>query len=223
MLVGDNGSGKSTIVDAAGIALGSLFQKLENATAPSISPDDARRVFVAQGDMADVQSQFPVFIGASGMVHSNEIEWSRALNGAKARMTRADATSIISVGEYYQKRVADGDGSLVLPILARYGTDRLWRQGGKAPDVLPSKTRGYIVVMGESMPAIRRFVAIFRRPWASIRRKRIFAQIGLPRCVKSNAKSRPRFAERKSSTTQTPRKTMPEGSAVLRAARRKER
>ena len=143
VLVGDNGSGKSTIIDAASIALGSLFQKLENAAAPSISPDDACRVLVAQGDMADVQSQFPVCIEARGIAHGDEIQWSRALNGTKARMTKTDASSIIGVGECYQKRVADGDSSLVLPILARYGTDRLWKQSGKSPDILPSRTRGY--------------------------------------------------------------------------------
>ena len=155
VLVGDNGSGKSTIIDAASIALGSLFQKLENATAPSISTDDARRIFVAQGDMADAQSQFPVVIGASGIAHDDEIQWSRALNSAKARMTRADASNIISVGEYYQKRVSDGDGDLVLPILARYGTDRLWKQEAKLPDALPSRTQGYAEALHASSNASR--------------------------------------------------------------------
>ena len=143
VLVGDNGSGKSTIIDAASIALGSLFPKLENAIAPSISTDDARRIFVAQGDMADSQSQFPVFIGATGIAHDGELQWSRALNSVKAGMTRVDASNIIGIGEYYQKCVTEGDSSLVLPILARYGTDRLWKQTGKPSDALPSRTRGY--------------------------------------------------------------------------------
>lgn len=144
VLVGDNGSGKSTLIDAACIALGSLFQKIENASSPSISPDDARRLFIEQGSMADVQSQFPVVIGAKGTAHNVKIDWSRALNGAKSGMTKVDASSIIAAGECYQGRVAAGDSEFVLPILARYGTDRLWKQGGgKASVALPSRTQGY--------------------------------------------------------------------------------
>lgn len=144
VLVGDNGSGKSTIIDAACIALGSLFQKIENATAPSISSDDARRLFVEQGDMADAQSQFPVSVDAKGIAHNEEVRWSRSLNSAKAGMTKADAANIINAGEAYQKYVASGDASFALPILARYGTDRLWKRGsGKGSDTLPNRTQGY--------------------------------------------------------------------------------
>lgn len=49
VLVGDNGTGKSTLIDAASIALGTLFRKIEHATSPSISSRDAREVVTKQG------------------------------------------------------------------------------------------------------------------------------------------------------------------------------
>ena len=122
VLVGDNGTGKSTLIDAASIALGTLFHKIEYATSPSISSDDARGVVIKQGDM---------------------ISWTRSLNSAKGRTPRADAKTIIDASERIQQLAAADDSDLVLPILTRYGTDRLWKQDGPSSDILPNRTRGY--------------------------------------------------------------------------------
>ena len=143
VLVGDNGTGKSTLIDAASIALGTLFHKIEYATSPSISSDDARSVVIKQGDMTVVQPQYPVVISAAGVVANESISWTRSLNSAKGRTTRADAKTIVNAGERIQQLAAADDSDLVLPILARYGTDRLWKQDGPSSDILPNRTRGY--------------------------------------------------------------------------------
>ena len=98
VLVGDNGVGKSTLIDAASIALGTLFQKIENAKALGITPDDARGAVIKQGDMFDVQSRYPVTIGADGIVLGENVHWSRSLNTAKGRTTIADAAAVVDAG-----------------------------------------------------------------------------------------------------------------------------
>lgn len=103
VLVGDNGVGKSTLIDAASIALGTLFQKIENAKAPGITPDDARGAVIKQGDMFDVQSRYPVTIGADGIVLGKNVHWSRSLNTAKGRATIADAAAVVDAGARLQK------------------------------------------------------------------------------------------------------------------------
>lgn len=143
VLVGDNGTGKSTLIDAASVALGTLFHKIEYATSPSISSDDARGAVIKQGDMMVVQPQYPVVIGAAGVVANESISWTRSLNSTKGRTTRADAKAIVNAGERIQRIAAADDSDLVLPILARYGTNRLWKQDGPSSDILPSRTRGY--------------------------------------------------------------------------------
>lgn len=67
VLVGDNGTGKSTLIDAACVALGSLFQGVEHAKAPSLLPDDAQGAVIRQGDAIVVQPQYPVVVEASGI------------------------------------------------------------------------------------------------------------------------------------------------------------
>lgn len=142
VLVGDNGVGKSTLIDAASIALGSLFQKIENAKALGITPDDARGAVIKQGDMFDVQPQYPVAIDAKGIVLGESACWSRSLNTAKGRTTIADAVAAVDAGAHLQKLVGSGD-TVVLPILARYGTDRLWARTEPKDQSLPNRTRGY--------------------------------------------------------------------------------
>lgn len=142
VLVGDNGVGKSTLIDAASIALGTLFQKIENAKAPGITPDDARGAVIKQGDMFDVQSRYPVTIGADGIVFGENVHWSRSLNTAKGRATIADAAAVVDAGARLQKLVGSGD-TVVLPILARYRTDRLWTRTEPKDQSLPNRTRGY--------------------------------------------------------------------------------
>ena len=142
VLVGDNGVGKSTLIDAASIALGTLFQKIENAKAPGITPDDARGAVIKQGDMFDVQSRYPVTIGADGIVLGKNVHSSRSLNTAKGRTTIADAAAVVDAGARLQKLVRSGE-TVVLPILARYRTDRLWTRTEPKDQSLPNRTRGY--------------------------------------------------------------------------------
>lgn len=142
VLVGDNGTGKSTLIDGACVALGALFQGIEHAKAPSLSPDDARGAVIQQGDALAVQPQYPVSIDAAGVALGESLSWTRSLNSPKGRTTRVDAAAIIEAGKRIQDR-ADKDINAVLPVLARYGTDRLWRQGGSQESPVPSRTRGY--------------------------------------------------------------------------------
>lgn len=143
VLVGDNGAGKSTLIDAASIALGSLFQGLEYAKEPSVTPNDARISVIQQGDMADYQSQFPVTISATGIVDDREMKWSRLLTGSKTRMTKADALNIIEAGKHLNDAISNNGNTIILPILARYETNRLWKSGSKSPDTTPSRAQGY--------------------------------------------------------------------------------
>lgn len=52
--------------------------------------------------------------------------WLRSLKSAKGRTTQADAGRMIDVGKRLQELVGKGN-EVALPVLARYGTDRLWK------------------------------------------------------------------------------------------------
>lgn len=83
VLVGDNGTGKSTLIDAVCVALGTLFHKIEHAKSLPVSPDDARGAVIQQGEMMVVQPQYPVKVAATGIIADVASSWSRSLNSAK--------------------------------------------------------------------------------------------------------------------------------------------
>ena len=77
VLVGDNGSGKSSILRAASIALSTFLSSFEGATSLSITPQDARLVTYERDGAIDRRAQNPVEIEADGVVCGSETRWKR--------------------------------------------------------------------------------------------------------------------------------------------------
>src|SRR5699024_7322700 len=99
------------------------------------------------GSTSDVQAQYPVKISASAEIDGAEVSWARSLNTAKGQTTVKGASPLLSIATAYQERLRKGDQSLVLPILAYYGTGRLWDyHREKQSDLFGTNTRtnGYI-------------------------------------------------------------------------------
>lgn len=133
VLVGDNGSGKSSILDAAAIALSTFFTKFDSISASSISSNDARVVTYRQGSVVDQQAQYPVRIEALGSVSgSADLTWARVRNSAKGGTTVSEAKEMIGASEVHRILIKEGSSSLVLPVLAHYGTARLWGKASRA-------------------------------------------------------------------------------------------
>lgn len=147
VIVGSNGAGKSTILEAATIAAGTLTSAMDGITNYSIKKSDAHYKCFEVGSVIDVQPQFPVEISAKGVVDGNEVQWSRILNSAKGRGSLASAKNLTQIANEYQNRLRQGDISLKLPIISYYGTGRLWNQHReKKNDTLEKNSRnnGYI-------------------------------------------------------------------------------
>ena len=60
VVVGDNGSGKSTVLEAAAIAAGTLTSAMDGLTNYGIKKSDAHYKCFDLGSNVDVQPQFPV-------------------------------------------------------------------------------------------------------------------------------------------------------------------
>ncbi len=151
VIVGSNGSGKTSIVKGAAIALGTLFHALDNVSGISITKSDVYLKEFSMGNTKDVQPQFPVEIEAVAWIPdqsgNSEKHWKRALNSSNGSMTIKDAKEMISLSGSYQKRLQKGDQSLILPLIAYYGPGRLWNyHREKKTDTFKTNTRtnGYI-------------------------------------------------------------------------------
>ncbi len=152
VIVGINGSGKTAVLEGTAVALGTLLTGLDGLSGTSIDKKDAHLKAYQMGDAEDVQAQYPVEIIAEGIVQEGgssgrEITWTRALNREGGSTTIKDAKPIVDLAKAYQRRMRVGDQSLILPLVAYYGTGRLWdyhRQ--KKSDAFKEnrKTNGYI-------------------------------------------------------------------------------
>ncbi|MCF6414158.1 AAA family ATPase [Collinsella tanakaei] len=134
VLVGDNGAGKSSVLDAACVALGTFFFSLAYSEQRLIDRSDARIAAHELGEALDFQGQYPVSVYAEGLMgergSTNKISWSRSLASSDGKTTYSEANNMINAAGQLLERVQNGDASLVLPLIAYYGTDRLWA-GGK--------------------------------------------------------------------------------------------
>ncbi len=147
VLVGSNGAGKSTVLEAAAIAAGTLTFAMDGLTNYGIKKSDAHYKCFDLGSNVDVQPQFPVEITAVGTIDGQEISWIRNLNSANGRGGLAAAKEMTMIAENYQNRMRNGDKALKLPIISYYGTGRLWNQHReKKNDVFEKNNRsnGYI-------------------------------------------------------------------------------
>jgi predicted ATP-binding protein involved in virulence len=147
VLVGANGSGKSTVLEAATIAVGTITAAMDGLTNYGIKKNDAHHKCFDLGSNVDVQPQFPVMITAEGQVAGKEISWTRSLNSANSRGGLAAAKEMTAIAKEYQERMRRGDIELRLPIISYYGTGRLWAQHReKKEDTFKKNTRtnGYL-------------------------------------------------------------------------------
>ena len=147
VIVGNNGSGKSSVLDGMAVSLGTMFTGFDGLNGVSINQKDARLKAYQMGESEDIQAQYPVEITAEGMIDTKEIVWTRSLNRKGGSTTVKDAKQMLDVVKEYQNRLRDGDSDLILPVIAYYGTGRLWdyhREKKADTFIKNTKTNGYI-------------------------------------------------------------------------------
>ena len=147
IIVARNGQGKTSILDAGAIALGTFVGAFDHGKAKHIVRSDARQL--RRPDALDSAQQFPVRIEASFVVEDGSpIHISRELTGLKNKTTIKDALALTRLGDSLQAAVRDvmNDNETDLPVIAYYGTGRLWtahKNMGRKSVLSESRTMGY--------------------------------------------------------------------------------
>jgi predicted ATP-binding protein involved in virulence len=133
VLVAENGQGKTAILDAISIALG-LFVDAVAGThqSPGFARSDIRLAGNAEGEMLPV---LPTEFTANGEIQGQSLQWrrERKSSGAHARTSTKYAESLLDAAAAFREKVGAGrlaetDSLTVLPLVAFYGTGRLWSE-----------------------------------------------------------------------------------------------
>ena len=144
LIIGDNGSGKTAILEALTVAMGSLFLGIRGQDSKNILAKDIHIKTLENSE----EFGLPVYVSASGTVKGKEIIWERELSSVKGKTHTKGAASIKTIGKEYDSLLRNGE-KINLPVLVYYATGRLFEEArytqkekSKIPEIA-SRLRAY--------------------------------------------------------------------------------
>jgi predicted ATP-binding protein involved in virulence len=152
LIVGENATGKTSVLDGLSIAVDGWFLGLRGAqTAGGIGPEQVHVVPHQFADSVSFEKQFTPAprIEASGQVMGQDLTWSRELSSEKGRTTTFGAKKLIDLAREADRKTRVNE-VVTLPMICCYGVERLWFESAhrksekKRPlQELPSRFDGY--------------------------------------------------------------------------------
>ena len=130
LVVGVNGTGKTTLLDGLAVALGGWLLGIRGTDTRNIRPDELR-LRAMTGKNTDHskrvtwETQYPCEVEASGELSGEFLTWRRALNSPHGRTRSGEAKNIKALGTDADNAVRKGS-EVILPLISYYGTGRLW-------------------------------------------------------------------------------------------------
>ncbi len=125
LVVGENGLGKTSVLEALSIATGSWFLGVRGYDTRHIRTTDVRLAATETPDGVRWEGQYPTVIEATGAICKQNMTWSRSLRSPRGRTTYGDAVEVKRLGEWTQAAIQAG-AAITLPLISYYGTGRLW-------------------------------------------------------------------------------------------------
>lgn len=128
VLIGDNGSGKTAVLDALAVGIGSLLLGFDDMISRTIKSQEVRHVDRQLGQITTFEPQYPVMVRCRGKINDTDsLIWERSIHKKGGKTTNKNAKSIIQYAQHCQQQVRQGE-EITLPLISYYSTGRLWLQ-----------------------------------------------------------------------------------------------
>lgn len=134
VLIGDNATGKTALLDAISIGLSTFYKGLDIHSTKRFKKDDIRRKTFAE----NVEPQLPVEVSLKAKFKDQEIMWARRQDLFKGSTKIVGGDALLSISKKLSSAVREGE-QVDLPIFSYYGTGRLWKDRSITEN-LPSKS-----------------------------------------------------------------------------------
>lgn len=130
LLVGENGAGKTTVLDALAVAAGVWLLDPPDSilinSGRKILPADIRLEPQTKGDRIQFHERRPVIVRATGRIaERDQVVWTRQIRAAQKNTTNADAEDARQIIKTVYARDSAGE-NVLCPVLAYYGAGRAW-------------------------------------------------------------------------------------------------
>ena len=124
VFIGDNATGKTSILDALAVVLGGFFIEIAEVNSRTIKEKEVRVIDIE----GQPRPQKPVIIEAFGTVSNREISWKREIINKKTTSKGSKPLSRIAKEMLDKSRKENG---VIFPLIAYHGTGRLWAEHDK--------------------------------------------------------------------------------------------
>jgi len=119
LLTGDNGVGKTSILEGLCVAAASFFIWTDHAESRDIRPCDVH--------ISNYEEQYPVRVSSHGEILGRGVEWMREKRHKKGTTTRRHADALKKLGRDIQGKVRSRK-NINLPVIAYYSVDSPWKR-----------------------------------------------------------------------------------------------
>ena len=176
LLVGENGSGKTSILEAISVGLGGFVAGLSGVASRHFSISEIRNMYVRAGDNSLTKEEFlPIEVSLDAEIKNNPISWTRSRTSARASRSTIQPKDIAN----YAFNLSNSIDS-ELPLLAYESTARLWSQkrASKTNSVNSKyeRTRGYADALIEPSNYKMLLNWIIKMEFATFKRQQIIAE-----------------------------------------------
>ncbi len=170
VLIGENATGKTSVLDALAVALGGFLLGIEGVGSRGIQPSEIRVVDVD----GQPRPQKPVVIEASGNIDGEPVgPWRRELLSRNTTSSGARPISRLAQAKLTQSRkpVEEQRHREVFPLIVYHGTGRLWAEHEKISyqRQLEGVVRGYANAL-TAKSSSKEFLAWFKTQEDSLKK-----------------------------------------------------